>query len=226
MIETFKRMEKKYVLNPNQFEMLFSKIRNHLKEDKYFESNISNLYFDTDDFSLINKSIEKPIYKEKIRLRSYYLPHEEDKVFFEIKKKYKGISNKRRICITLKEFNDYYYKGIVPNCNKQILNELNYIIKNYNLKPKVMLAYDRLSYYDKDNKNLRITFDKNLRYRTNDLNLTLGSSGHKYFNNDECIMELKTLDTFPIWLTSILSELKIYPISFSKYGNIYKNYIF
>ena len=226
MIETFKRMEKKYILNKSQYKELFNRMKDHLEKDKYYKSNISNIYFDTDDFYLINKSIDKSIYKEKVRLRSYFVPKGDDKVFLELKKKYKGISNKRRICLTLDEFNNYFYKGIEPNCNKQILEELNYSIKSNSLKPKVLLAYDRLSYYDKENKDFRITFDKNLRYRTTDLELNHGSSGNKYFEDDECIMELKTLDSFPLWITNILSELKIYPVSFSKYGNIYKNYIF
>lgn len=226
MIETFKRMEKKYLLDSNQYKELFNKMKSHLKEDQYFKSNISNLYFDTDDYHLINKSIDKSIYKEKVRLRSYYPPKDEDKVFLEIKKKYNSISNKRRIAISLKEFNDYFYKDIKPNCNPQILKELDYAIKRNNLKPKVLLAYDRLSYYDKDNKSFRITFDKNLRYRTDNLDLACGSKGDNYFDDDKCIMELKTLDSFPIWLTKLLSELKIYPISFSKYGNIYKDYIY
>lgn len=226
IIETFKRREEKYLLTSNQYKQLLFKIENYIEKDKYFESNICNIYFDTDNFDLIKTSIEKPIYKEKVRLRSYQVPDINDKVFFEIKKKYKGITNKRRIVVTLKEFNDYYINHQIPKCNQQIFKEIDYIMKQYNLKPAIFLAYNRLSYFSKDNKDFRLTFDKNLRFRVLDLDLSMGDSGKKYFKDDMYILEIKTLDSIPLWFVKVLSELKIYPTSFSKYGSIYRNYLF
>lgn len=222
MIETFKRREEKYLLTQNQYNYLLNKISNYIEKDKYYESNICNIYFDTDNFDLIKNSIEKPLYKEKVRLRSYNIPESEDKVFFEIKKKYNGISNKRRITLKLNEFNNYYLYNQIPNCNKQIYKELDYIMKNNNLKPKVFLAYNRLSYYSKEDKDFRITFDNNLRYRILDLDLNLGDCGKKYCKEDTYILEIKSLSSIPLWLVKVLSELKIFPTSFSKYGSIYK----
>lgn len=200
-------------------------IKNYIEKDKFFESNICNIYFDTDQFDLIKTSIEKPVYKEKVRLRSYTVPSLDDKVFFEIKKKYKGITNKRRIILSLEEFNNYYYNHVIPKCNKQIFNEIDYTMNFYNLKPKLFLAYDRNSYYAKDDKEFRLTFDKNLRFRTTDLDLNMGDCGKKYFKDETYILEIKTLSSIPLWFVKALSELKIYPVSFSKYGNIYKNYL-
>ena len=220
MIETFKRREEKYLLTQNQYSYLLNKINNYIEKDKYYESNICNIYFDTDNFDLIRNSIEKPLYKEKVRLRSYNVPELEDKVFFEIKKKYNGISNKRRITLKLNEFNNYYLYNQIPNCNRQIYKELDYIMQNNKLKPKVFLAYNRFSYYSKEDKNFRITFDKNLRYRVLDLDLNQGDCGKKYFKDDTYILEIKTLSSMPLWLVKVLSELKIFPASFSKYGSI------
>jgi SPX domain protein involved in polyphosphate accumulation len=225
IIDTFQRREEKYLLNEKQYKSLLKIIDEYILKDKFFISKTCNIYFDTDNFDLVKESIEKPIYKEKVRLRSYQVPEENDEVFFEIKKKYNGITNKRRIVISLKDFNDYYFNHKIPKCNLQILKEINYIVDSKNLKPKLFLAYDRNSYYAKDNKDLRITFDKNLRFRTNDLNLNLGDAGIKYFKEDMYILEIKALDAIPLWLTSALSCLKIYPVSFSKYGNVYTNYI-
>lgn len=222
MIETFKRREEKYLLTQNQYNYLLNKISNYIEKDKYYESNICNIYFDTDNFDLIKNSIEKPLYKEKVRLRSYNVPELEDKVFFEIKKKYNGISNKRRITLKLNDFNNYYINNKKPKCNNQIYQELDYVMKKNNLKPKVFLAYNRLSYYSKDDINFRITFDKNLRYRILDLDLNLGDCGKKYFKDDTYILEIKTLSSMPLWLVKSLSELKLFPTSFSKYGSIYK----
>jgi SPX domain protein involved in polyphosphate accumulation len=225
IIDTFRRREEKYLLNNQQYNSLLQMINDYIEKDKFFISQTCNIYFDTDHFDLIKESIEKPIYKEKVRLRSYYIPTEEDKVFFEIKKKYNGITSKRRITISLKDFNDYYIKHKMPECNQQILSEINYIMDSKKLKPKLFLAYDRNSYYAKDNQDLRITFDKNLRFRTTDLDLNLGDAGIKYFKEDMYILEIKTLDAIPLWLTNALSNLEIYPVSFSKYGSIYKDYI-
>ncbi len=222
MIEVFRRTEKKFLLTEKQYNQLFEIIGDHLKKDPYYESKICNVYYDTDNHDLIMTSLEKPIYKEKIRLRSYDVPTLDDKVFLEIKKKYKGVVGKRRIKIKLKDFYDYINKGIKPNCNKQILEELDYCFNRYDLKPSLFLAYDRLSYYDKDDKNFRITFDKNIRSREDNMNIEQGDYGDKYFKEETYIMEAKALNSYPLWFINALSKLQIYSTSFSKYGSIYK----
>lgn len=220
-IENFKRMEKKYLLNQKEYDLIIDKLNNYLEKDKYFESKICNIYYDTDNSDLIIHSLDKPLYKEKVRLRSYGVPSLDSTVFFEIKKKYKGVVGKRRISLKLSDFYNYLNGQKLTTVNSQILKELEYTVNNYNLKPKLFLAYDRHSYYAKDNKNLRITFDKNIRSREEDLNLEMGDAGNLYFKNPVYIMEIKTLDSYPLWLTHILNGLKIYPTSFSKYGSIF-----
>lgn len=211
-------------MNQKQYELFLKKINDYVEEDKYFKYKICSIYFDTNNYDLIRNSLEKPIYKEKVRIRSYGKVENEDKIFFEIKKKYKGITNKRRITLTYENLKNYLNKNKIPdNSNIQIFNELDYLMNYYELKPKVFISYDRISFISKENKNLRITFDNNLNYRLNELNLD--DEKGKIFNNDKYILEIKTLDSFPIWLVKVLSELEIYPTSFSKYGSIYKNYI-
>lgn len=224
-ISNFKRMEKKYLLSENDYNHIMSKLNQYLEKDPYYKSTICNIYFDTENFDLIQSSLEKPIYKEKVRLRSYGIPQLDDTVFLEIKKKYKGVVGKRRIQLKLSEFYDYLEKHNIPNCNKQILEELDYCFKHYNLQPKVFIAYDRLSYYSKENREFRITFDTNIRSRYDNLRLELGDSGNLYFQDKRYIMEVKTLDSFPMWFTKILEGCHIYPDSFSKYGNIYSKKI-
>lgn len=225
-INVFKRVEKKYVLSEDLYQKLFEKINNYITVDTYDFSTICNIYFDTDDYLLVNRSIEKPIYKEKVRLRSYDVPKKNSKVFLEIKKKYKGVVGKRRVSAPLKEFYTYFDTGKYPNVDTQIMNEINYCFKFYNLKPKVFLAYDRYSYKGKDDSNFRITFDKNIRSRTDNLYLEKGDNGMLLLDKNCYIMEVKTLGAYPLWFAQILSELNIYPTSFSKYGNVYKKQIF
>ena len=225
-IKVFRRVEKKYLLSKKQYNSLMKELKKYIEVDTYDYSTICNIYFDTDDYLLINRSIEKPNYKEKVRLRSYGIPSKDSKVFLEIKKKYKGIVSKRRIAVSLKEIYIYLQTGKYPNCDEQIMNEIDYCFKFYKLMPKVFLAYDRYAYKSIDNNNFRITFDTNIRSRTEDLYLENGDKGKLLFNDGEYIMEVKTLDAYPLWFVNILSSLKIYPTSFSKYGNVYKKQIF
>lgn len=214
----FKRVETKYVLNKKEQEEFMRRIQSYVQEDKYFKSTIGNLYFDNNNNDLIINSLEKPIFREKVRLRTYGVPNE---VFLEIKNKYDGVVRKRRIKLSL----DDYYRFLETPSNKidnQILKEIKYYIDYYKLYPKIYIGYDRVSYQGISDNTLRITFDSNLRSRRNNLKLECGSEGEKYFSDDYYIMEIKAKDALPIWLVNILSDLKIYPQSFSKYGSIYK----
>ena len=223
--QIFRRVEQKYMLTKEQYKKLLEKIKNHLEKDYYYKSTICNIYFDTDNDDLIVNSLEKPIYKEKLRLRSYGIPTLDSIVYLEIKSKLDGVVGKRRVPLTLKEFYNYLDNKEFPKTHKQIMNEIDYCFNHYDLKPKLFLAYDRLSYYDKNDINFRITFDTNIRSRYEDLKLEYGDAGKLLFKEEKYVMELKALDALPLWFTSILSSLKIYPISFSKYGSIHTNKI-
>ncbi|MBQ8379895.1 MAG: polyphosphate polymerase domain-containing protein [Clostridia bacterium] len=219
----FQRTEKKYLLTEKQYNLLLEKTKKSIKADKYGITSICNIYFDTDDNELIRTSIEKPLYKEKLRLRSYGTPDsDESKVFLEIKKKFDGVVYKRRAAMTFKESEDYLNNGVKPSESGQIINEIDYIIGHYNLKPKLFLAYDRIAYNGIEDDELRITFDKNIRSRENDLSLKSGSYGTNLLDSNTYLMEIKANGGMPLWLADLLSELEIYPMSFSKYGNIYK----
>ena len=219
----FRRYEEKYLLCEDDKNKLFAEISKYLEKDEYFESKICSIYFDNQNNDLIINSLEKPIYKDKVRLRSYGIPSLDDYVFLEIKNKYKGITGKRRIKIKLKDFNNYLNNNFIDN-NSQIMKEIDYLFKYYNLKPNMFIGYDRLSYKGISDNYLRITLDSNLRGRYNNLYLEYGDVGEKYFKDNYYIMEIKTLGAIPLWLTRSLNKLKIYPTSFSKYGNLYKKY--
>ena len=222
----FNRVEKKYLLTEEDYILLMGKLDGKIKKDENHFSTICNLYLDTKNYDLIRKSIEKPIYKETFRIRSYNIPNLQDTVFFEIKKKYKDIVSKRRVKMKLEDVYKYLETRNYEGNDIQIMKEIDYNMKRYELIPSSYIAYERYSYLDNENIGLRITFDTNLRYRDNELRLELGSSGKLVFNKTMYIMEVKTLGGLPLWFSSILSELKIYPKSFSKYGNVYKKYLF
>lgn len=219
--EVFSRNEKKYVLQPAEQQALLEMIESYLKKDHYFKGTNCSLYFDTDDWYLLLRSLEKPLYREKVRVRSYGVPNLNDTVFLEIKKKFKKIGSKRRVPVKLSDLYDYLDgHGALKTDNPQIEAEIDYCFQHYQLKPKLMIIYDRLSYCGKDDAAFRVTFDFNVRGRMNDLRLEQGDQGQAYFQHGEIVMEVKSLHGYPIWFTQALSKLKIYPASFTKYGRV------
>ncbi len=232
-IEVFSRYEKKYLLDTKTYEYIIHRISDYMVPDKYSKNgefyNIANIYFDTPDDALIRASIEKPVYKEKLRLRSYGVPELDDKVFLEIKKKYKGLVNKRRTKLRLYEA----YAMTIENekleikdyMNPQVLKEIEYFLQMYDLYPKVYLAYDRRAYFAVDDSDFRVTFDTNIRSRREDVGLENGNHGEPLIGNDVWLMEVKSSMAVPLWFTKILSEALVYTTSFSKYGTEYKKHI-
>lgn len=223
----FKRYEKKYILRGKQFEHVRAWLEPYMQEDMYGQSTICNVYYDTNHYDLIIRSIDKPIYKEKLRLRSYGIPTEEQMVFLEIKKKYDGIVYKRRIPLLLKEAKESLLAGRIvgAQADTQIARELNYFLNRYQPIPSTYLAYDRIALFGKENPELRITFDFNIRSRQEKLDLAEGDYGEKLLPDDHVVMEIKVDDAYPFWLVHMLEQLEIYPTSFSKYGMVYQSRI-
>lgn len=219
----FARAEKKYHLDAGKKERFLQAVRDYVVEDIYGRYSLCNIYFDTESDELIRTSLEKPVYKEKLRLRSYGVPKETDEVFFEIKKKYKGIVYKRRVKIPLLQAMDYIRNGKIPqDADFQIMREIDYFMQFYHPQPKLYLAYDRLAFVGREEPELRITVDEAIRSRRDRLDLTQGDDGEMLLPDGESILEIKTNGAIPLWLTDILSREEIYPASFSKYGEIYK----
>ena len=218
----FERTEKKYILTISQRNRLLEAIGKYIREDEYGESTICSLYFDTDNFQLIRNSIEKPAYKEKLRLRCYSTPKHDSNVFLELKKKYNGVVYKRRRTLKYDLAMNYINNGVLPD-DSQIMKEIDWTMNFYkDIQPRMFIAYDRTAYYSKTDHELRITFDRNVRFRDTELDLASGSYGEVILDKKLCIMEIKALQAMPIWLTEILNELKIFPGSFSKYGTAYQ----
>lgn len=225
LTKVFKRLEKKYIITHEQYQLLVEALEGHIVPDAFGESTINNIYFDTPDYRLIRASIEKPtVYKEKLRIRSYGVPTPESKVFVELKKKYKGIVYKRRVDMTYEEAIRYLYRHEAPPSPSQVTAEINSFLAFYRkLRPAVSLFYDRTAYYSKDDPELRLTFDTNIRYRNTQLDLSRGDYGTVIMDRSTYILEIKCIDAMPLWLTRELDRLKIYPSSYSKYGTAYKH---
>lgn len=219
----FRRREIKYVITDAQYEALLPILQQHMKPGKYGEYTICNLYFDTDDFTIIRASLEKPIYKEKLRVRSYGTPKRAGKCYVEIKKKFKGVVYKRRVELPVDAAKAWLIHGTKPEAYGQIHREIDWFLSFYQCTPKVYLAYDRTELTGVDDPDLRVTFDRKVRFRTDDLNLTSGDRGEVILPPDLRIMEVKIPGAIPLWLSAALDALDIRKASYSKYGKAYEH---
>ncbi|MCC8123260.1 MAG: polyphosphate polymerase domain-containing protein [Oscillospiraceae bacterium] len=222
--QCFQRKEVKYILNEAQLQSLTSVFETHMEADEFFETEINNLYYDTPDFRLIRRSLEKPVYKEKLRLRTYGVPGENDQAFIELKKKIYGVVYKRRVAMPLWRAMDYL-DGKDPGDGGQLFQELDWVLNYYgNLQPAMVISYRRESLKGIEDPALRVTFDRDICWRQNHLDLQEGAWGQPVLEPGQCLMELKIPNGMPIWLTDALTQARAYPGSFSKYGKAYRNW--
>ena len=222
---TFKRTEKKYLLTSEQYDALWEGMAPYLEPDEYPRSTVCSIYYDTDDYRLIRHSLDAPVYKEKLRLRSYNVPGEQDPVFVELKKKFKGVVYKRRVCLPARKAAAWLNGESPPGEDGQMIREIDWFLHSVQPRAKVYLACDRYAWRAKDDPELRITFDRELRWRETELDLCAGDRGEPLLPAGQVLMEIKTPAAAPLWLAHLLSELKIFPVSFSKYGTCYKEHI-
>lgn len=214
----FKRYELKYLLTPAQYQAVVQAVESHMQPDAYHESHIRNLYFDTPDFRLVRRSLEGPFYKEKLRLRCYGTAGATDTVFAELKKKFDGVVYKRRESLPEAAAMDWL-TGTAPGPGTQIGREITYARQLYpGLMPRMFLSYDRRAWAAGD---LRITFDSNIRWRTDRLSLREPADGEPLLAPGLTLMEIKCSAAYPLWLAALLSREQIYKTTFSKYGRAY-----
>ena len=222
----FQRYEKKYLLTAAQYTALWAEIGDRLEPDEYYRSTVCSVYYDTEDFRFIRSSIDGPVYKEKLRLRSYDIPTADSTVFVELKEKFSGLVYKRRIAMTVREAEDYLSGRRTLPDDSQPGREIDWFLRSNRVSPKVFLASDREAYVGIENNELRITFDRDIRWRGDELDLTLGSHGESLTESGQVLMEIKMPESSPLWLARMLSEERIFPTSFSKYGECYKANLF
>ena len=222
----FKRYEMKYMMTTQQKRKVLEAMFPYMKLDNYGHTTIRNVYFDTDNYRLVRRSIEKPVYKEKLRIRSYDQAKPQDKVFIELKKKYDDVVYKRREVLTQIETLEWLVRRTPFPKATQIGNEIDYFFKFYQtLKPKVFLPYEREAFYSLDGSDFRVTFDENILARQEEFSLSRDVWGERLIGEDQVLMEIKTSGGIPLWMTKVLTQERIYKTSFSKYGTAYEKMI-
>lgn len=231
-IKTFKRYELKYILNSRQHDAVIEGIAPFVETDDYCVGgktySLYNIYYDTEDFSVIRHSVSKPPFKEKLRLRSYYEnPHADDKVFIELKKKADGCVNKRRVTMRYDDALNFLKTGRYEKngdyMHDMVAHEIEHFLKTHTVEPKALITYDRAAYFLKTDKKIRITFDTNVRGGP----AQDGISGCIPLLEDGMfLMEIKVSDHIPLPIVKVLTENRIFRHGFSKYGTYYLNNIY
>jgi len=220
----FERIEKKYLLTPAQYQAMIRGMAFYVQPDEHPRYTIGNVYYDTADYALIRASLEKPVYKEKLRVRSYGVPGDDGAVFVELKKKFDGVVYKRRVTVSAAEAAAWLGGGEAP-LTSQISREIDWFMDRYRPEPKVYITYDREAYAGREDKELRLTFDTGLRWRDTAVDLRQGRDGRPLLGEDQILMEIKIPGAAPLWLVRLMSENDIRTTSFSKYGTYYKQII-
>lgn len=221
--DIFKRYELKYLITKEQKELLLKAMESCIQPDVYGRSLVCNIYFDTPDFVLIRRSLESPVYKEKLRARCYGRAHSDSQVFLELKKKYKGVVYKRRVDAQERAAMDYLLRGRPLGQHSQITEEIDYFRRMYRgLAPAVYLSYEREAFCGRQDRELRITFDENILWRRDNLSLCTEPCGRAVLEPGSVLMEIKIASAMPFWLSRLLSENGIFKTSFSKYGRAYE----
>ncbi len=221
-IVVMKRYEMKYIMSPEQTEYFKKSVEGHMKIDKYGLTSIASLYYDTPNYRLIRTSVEKPLFKEKIRLRSYGIATDTSPVFLELKRKAYGIVYKRRVQSTIPLVNKFFYGEGDICAGGQINREITTFRDYYQtLVPACLIIYDRVAYFQPDG-DLRLTIDHDPRYRYENLDLKTSMEGNSLLKDGYTILEVKVQQSVPLWLSDILTKGHIYKGSFSKYGEAYR----
>lgn len=224
--QSFERAEIKYMMNEFQYRSLRRYLAADTVPDQYGESEILNIYYDTPDSRIIRTSLEKPKYKEKLRLRCYCVPDNSSPAFVELKKKFNGIVYKRRISLPygqalhfLDNPEETVFLSEDDGNSAQIQREIQSFCRLYpDLRPAMIISYRRIALVGRNDPDFRITFDTDITARVTDLTLEAGSKGRELLPKGRHLMELKVDGAVPLPLSRELSSLSIFQSSFSKYG--------
>lgn len=226
--KAFERKETKYQLTEATFAKFKQELASYMTLDEFGLHTILSLYFDTPDYRMIQASMEKPKYKEKFRVRSYGVPKASSTIFLESKKKINGIVYKRRIPVSYTDYEAWQQGGAFPESpdTPQINRELQWLFAQYDrLAPRVLIAYDRMSYFYEEDSDFRVTFDQRIRYRAEELDLTRGSQGSLVAPEVPVLMEVKAMGAYPLWFAQLLTKYGLHKASFSKYALTYRRHL-
>ncbi len=198
-VKLMNRTDTKFLINKTQLLNLLDTIKDDysvLEVDSLRQSRYKSLYFDTPDLQFYFDHHNGRNDRHKVRIRKYL---ESDLTFLEVKHKYKGRTNKKRIKIA--DFEEELSEN-----SKEFLNESNGLTKK--LKASLWNSFSRITLVNKRSPE-RMTIDLNLTFEWKDWTHT---------ESDLVIVEVKQekLDRSSPFMKAAKNSL-IRPLRVSKY---------
>ena len=222
----FARVEKKFLITEEQHAAITAALRlRGFAVQSFGSPTVQSLYYDTPDCLLVRRSIDRPNYKEKLRLRCYGEPEGGSAAYVEIKKKYAGVVYKRRTGLPLNDALSALRLGQMPESAGQIGREVTWFVQRWGVSPKALIIYERDAWLSAMEPELRVTFDRDIRFRDEDFDMTRPALGTSLIAANQRLMEVKIPGVWPMWLHSLLAGLGVPQTHFSKYGTAYLNYL-
>lgn len=226
-IRKFNRFELKYLLPLDVAETLKHEFRKYMSTDSHGKEGkyeLSSLYYDSEDYRFYWEKLEGIKFRRKLRIRTYRDEKQlkdNSIVFLEIKQRVDRVTQKRRAPMKYKDALLFCNHGIVPKHEERdrpLIEEVETMLNLYQLKPSVITTYDRHAFvgYDHD-LGLRITFDSDVKYALRDLNLANNNPDGFIIPPNFIIMEIKTNERIPYWITEMVSAHNFRLIRISKY---------
>ncbi|MBM3435321.1 MAG: polyphosphate polymerase domain-containing protein [Bacteroidetes bacterium] len=227
------RFEYKYIVKTSVLDPLRKSVLPFVDLDKFaavddkHHYTVRSIYFDTPKFNYYYEKVEGIKNRKKLRLRGYSKDDGENIVFFEIKRKYNVPIIKYRAPAkfedALEMFRSCNINGSVisnkffPKGNENSLR-FCYQMFSKNLRPVVLIVYEREAYHSKFDESVRITFDKNLRSKSYPAICELFEEDKlSPVIPEEFILEIKFNDHFPVWMRPIIGQYSLLRQSASKY---------
>ena len=230
-LTSYSRYEYKYVITEETAGHLRSALSPFIIADPYGDESgaytVSSLYFDTKRNSYYYDTLNREFYRQKLRLRTYGEPREDSESFFELKLKYGSVSTKRRFPVPLRDALESIAAG-TASFSGGLLREIAYCIESEKLVPASVVSYERQAFVAREEAldgalcdDLRVTFDRAIRVRRDDLSLLLGSHGEPTAPADTVVLEVKFNKCIPREIAETLSAFDLRKRSFSKYCSIH-----
>ncbi|MBM6999487.1 polyphosphate polymerase domain-containing protein [bacterium] len=248
-VRTFERREVKYLLTDDQLRTMRDAVAGWMEPDEYGRSVITSTYYDTPRHEVALRSLDKPAYREKLRVRTYGATPDDGRAFVELKVKYDDVVYKRRLACSRVAASEYlggvpYERACalhplpdpaqaaasVDGHSRQVAREIDAMRDRYGgrLRPSVAIEARRIALRRRDGarrqtapeEDVRITFDDVIR--ATDLQDASRGRAVDLLERGTCLMEIKVVHAMPLWLVDALGACGAYPSSFSKYGVAYE----
>lgn len=185
---------------------------------------VRSIYFDTAGYRFFYEKLDGLKFRKKVRLRTYNENHMDKSGFIEIKRKRADTVFKERTRILLSELPQLLArKGVdlsylISSHSEQVFSRFIYLYQKLQLKPKVLITYEREAFQALDDPDVRVTMDLDTRsYLDPDIYEFFRSEDMRRLNPSRFILEIKFNGNMPSWCKRIVRDYHLHLQPISKY---------